>query len=205
MADRIKTPNLDESNQPTESIRGVAYLPISSQPDRLILPDLERSKEAIPTNYRKALHECQFGTSPWPLFVFGSVGTGKTFGALALADYVRWSLFYSIRELLREAADAACGRLQNEAGYEISARKFWRTIADARLIILDEIGSRGEVNDHHYNSVMELVDCRQRKPSIYLSNLEPEQLSGIYDDRILSRMVCGTIVELTGEDRRFSK
>jgi hypothetical protein len=39
--------------------------------------------------------------------------------------------------------------------------------------------------------------------AIYISNLEPEAIARVYDDRIASRLLCGTWYKLDGEDRRL--
>jgi hypothetical protein len=76
-----------------------------------------------------------------------------------------------------------------------------------RLVVLDEIGARQKVTDLHYSAVKEFADVRELDHSgvaIYISNLEPMQLANVYDDRIASRLLCGTWYKLDGKDRRMS-
>ena len=48
-------------------------------------------------------------------------------------------------------------------------------------------------------------DLAGRVASIYISNLSPQQLHTAFDDRIASRLLCGTLHELDGNDRRFQQ
>jgi hypothetical protein len=77
-----------------------------------------------------------------------------------------------------------------------------------RLVVLDEIGARQKVTDLHYSAVKEFADVRELDHSgvaIYISNLEPAQLAAVYDDRIASRLLCGTWFKLDGKDRRMGE
>lgn len=112
--------------------------------------------------------------------------------------------YWTARDLVREYGDCVRGRLQTSLGYEIFPGDFWRSIKGGALLVLDEIGCRSEVTDHHYETIVEFADHRVRKPTIYLSNLRPTDLGQMYDDRVVSRMICGTVLELEGKDRRLS-
>jgi hypothetical protein len=44
-----------------------------------------------------------------------------------------------------------------------------------------------------------------RGVAVYVSNVAPNELASMYDDRICSRLLCGTWFELKGPDRRLAK
>ena len=73
------------------------------------------------------------------------------------------------------------------------------------FVILDEIGGRDRVSDHHYEAVKTLLDVRQGKPLMVLSNLGLSEIEKVYDDRIASRLATGTIVRVDAKDRRLHK
>src|SRR5262249_12878111 len=79
----------------------------------------------------------------------------------------------------------------------------WERIANAPLIVLDEIGSKERVSDHHYETVKGVLDKRHGRPLICISNLNLDEIKNVYDDRIASRLAAGTVFELLGEDRRL--
>lgn len=145
----------------------------------------------------------------WPLFLFGSPGRGKTCAALALLDYVPWNI------RCEESRDGIPPLVHYEAG-----GRYWTAeqlvgflfgndwpddIRKCRLAVLDELGERSKNTDVNYTTVKRFADERDRKPTIYISNLSPNDIASAYDDRIASRVLCGTCFDLTGPDRRMSE
>jgi len=47
-----------------------------------------------------------------------------------------------------------------------------------------------------------VLDERQDRPLLVLSNLDIKGIDTLYDERISSRLGAGTIVQLRGRDRR---
>lgn len=75
---------------------------------------------------------------------------------------------------------------------------------DSVLGVCDEIGSRNTVSDAHYEILKKLIDLRESKPSVYISNLAPNRIAEVYDDRIASRLQGGTVIDMTNwPDRRI--
>lgn len=85
----------------------------------------------------------------------------------------------------------------------LHAENLWTELAESNLVVLDEIGGRERVSDHHYETVKRILDDREGRPLICLSNLDAARLAAIYDDRIVSRLMAGTTVILSGRDRRL--
>ena len=145
----------------------------------------------------------------WPLFLYGPVGTGKTCAAWCVVDEIPGG-GYRIVKTVSEISDelmAAQGGNFARAGFSISANEWWDRWNTAAVCVLDELGTRGAVSAAQYENVYRAIDRRKGKPLVVISNLSPDELvtSGAYDDRVMSRAASGTIVEFTGEDRRFAQ
>ena len=69
-------------------------------------------------------------------------------------------------------------------------------------MVLDEIGS-GE--KPHYDAVKRILDEREGKPLVAISNLDLASVATVYDARVASRMAAGTLMELLGADRRMER
>ena len=75
------------------------------------------------------------------------------------------------------------------------------------LVVLDEVGARQKVGDLQYSTIKNFADVRELdhgRVAIYISNLAPEAIGRVYDDRIASRMLCGRWFSLGGTDRRMN-
>jgi DNA replication protein DnaC len=147
---------------------------------------------------------------PWPLFINGAAGSGKTCASLALIDHVdyqrhlQWSDCASDYHTVRQLCSDLIDRQQKRDEYE-TAGKIWRKIESCAVSVLDELGSRKEVSDFHYETVCEHLDRRAFKPSIYISNLNLNEIAKLYDDRVASRLASGTLFTLKGNDRRIDR
>ena len=64
---------------------------------------------------------------------------------------------------------------------------------------------RQRVSDYGYGSVKRLIDQREGKPLLVLSNLGIDAVSRLYDDRISSRLGGGTLVRVGNRDRRLEQ
>lgn len=151
-----------------------------------------RAHDVIP-NVLAVVRELADGRTLWPLYLHGPVGTGKTCAALAVCDMVSLPFHATVEEMADAILDRGrCpwildpGRLE---GYD--------------LAVLDELGARERPTDLNYQAVKLFADRRDGSPAIFVSNLTPHQLRDVYDDRIASRVLCGTILELGGPDRRM--
>jgi hypothetical protein len=166
----------------------------------------ERNIEAIEPDVRDVLRSVAKGDSSWPLLLLGGVGRGKTCAALCLMDRVSgggWRICKTVHEMTAELIKASRSELFCGGAYPVSGDEWWRRWGDAKLTILDEIGSRGAVTDHHYESVKQAIDLRHGKPCICISNLSLPEIELLYDDRVASRLACGTVIEMVCVDRRL--
>lgn len=125
------------------------------------------------------------------LLLFGSVGTGKTYAAACIANYII-ARGYTVQMI----------SLVNAINNDISDR-----IDSVDLLILDDLGvERG--TDYGYERVYAVTDARYRsgKPVIYTTNLTLDELKNSTDiraariyDRVLERCFP---VEFRGVSRR---
>lgn len=194
----------DESMLPSESMRTCLDLQLSLIPRPLPHPPANRSPASVSESARLMIRDVVTGKLPWPLTLWGGVGTGKTCAALCILDRCIFSRrYYTVVEFVERARLAGCGELE---GMTITG--FWDYWHNADITCLDELGSRSnreKVSDHHYETVKRAIDSRQEQPAIWISNLSLEELATVYDDRIASRLSEGTVVHMAGEDRRVRK
>lgn len=128
------------------------------------------------------------GQRPWPLYLHGDIGHGKTRAVLAFCDRVVTARYWSVDSLM----DAIVCREAPWHG--------WQT----DLAVLDELGlpRAGNAAEFDYSAVKQFLDWRECRPAIYVSNLAPTGIYRLYDDRLESRVTSGTVYRLLDRDRR---
>ena len=170
------------------------------------LSDKERDPDFIPERVRDALNGCCLAFKPWPLVLLGGVGSGKTCAALCALDKFG-GVFYGVQEWVDLCREAMLGHAATSLGYPLSLREVQHRWRATNLGVLDDLGTRREVTDHHLEAVLWAVNARVDRatlPMIVTSNLTMGEIAKVYDDRIASRLGGGTVVTLTG-DRRLAK
>ena len=163
-------------------------------PNRRLLVRTERSFARVATDLRDVLRNLATGNADWPLYLFGRTGLGKSMAALCLADVTETAVYATPDDLCRWTMAEFDGD--------------WHWVAEKHLAILDELGSRSNVKDLHATSVQRFCDYREQnhgRVAIYVANLTPKELATVYDDRICSRILCGTRFQVKGDDRRITK
>ena len=188
----------------TTSTMALQTLSMSEERKINHLPQIERKAGQIdPDLLIRFLHVVN-GRRPWPIFLTGPAGFGKTCAALVICDHAAgW--YRSVRHFLTDIIDAQYGRLENDKGYKITLAGYWRRIREANFTVLDELGTSEKVSPHHYDWLCEFIEIRYNKPAIYISNLSLHKIQLVYDDRIASRLAAGTVIEVEGEDRRIKR
>lgn len=203
----------------------------AANPKKQAIPKHPREIDGIERPIWKVMRSVSEGELPWPLVFTGAVGTGKTSAALCLLDSAAHAIiphvfdgevvgqltgeigFYEptaefVSKFRRADMDElwTCnesGRLNSGgSGWKLSVKCLDLKIERSAIIVLDELGCRGQVSDHHYETVKRLIDMRAGMPLVVVSNLGPKQLGAVYDDRIVDRLWAGTVIEFTGESRR---
>lgn len=161
----------------------------------------------VPEALRQTIRLLVDGEAPWPLFLHGPAGTGKTCAALALLDYAEGE-YLTAEGMAARLIESQQGRLtwyKDGHGGNLWPEHVWREYRCAPLVVLDEIGARERVSDHHYDCVKRMLDERDGWPLVVISNMDTGQLVRVYDERVVSRLAAGTVVRLEGEDRRLRR
>ena len=162
-----------------------------------------RESNRVVKSVGERINEVIRGNQPWPILLDGPAGCGKTCAALCVLDW--GSGFYvTAADLCSFLIEAQQGRATWSSGYARTPHEIWKDWGGAECVVLDEIGSRDKVSDHHYETIKRAIDLRENMPAVYVSNLSMEDLAKVYDDRIASRLASGTRIEMTG-DRRILK
>lgn len=175
--------------------------PLSEPPDVRANPD-----RITAAGLRETIRQCVRGEADWPLFLYGASGTGKTKACECLVK-VAGGWLTTLPQLCRQLTEADRGELtknMNGVGWKVTQTEMWQEIKTEQLLVVDEIGLR-QPTDFQYDTLKRLLDWRVDRncmATILISNLSPSGLQSGYDDRILSRITCGTVMEVVGPDLR---
>ncbi len=180
--------------------------------------DTPREIGQIDAELRGIIRGLVIGSLPWPLFLTGAPGRGKSAAALCLCDLVRDSFYFRFTKFLkclewarqkevsllrwRETGPDMPSKLTNVSFNEAN---LYTTLKNAPLVCIDDLATRGGYTEPQYDLFYDLVEDRKLKPLIIVSNLSLQQLGEVFDDRILSRLARGTIFTLAGRDRRLDE
>ena len=171
------------------------------------LPHHARLAQQVDPAIRRELRAVWEGRSPWPVFLHGPAGTGKTSIGLVALDATR-GIYLTAAQLCEQMRRAMLGELVDYGTHgesRITQDDLWRPWADADLAVLDELGARERVSDFGYDTIKRALDERDGRPLIAISNIGPREIRAIYDDRIVSRLCRGTVIDVVGPDRRLCR
>jgi DNA replication protein DnaC len=84
---------------------------------------------------------------------------------------------------------------------QMQARTMLKFIGDFPFVVFDDIGIKA-ASDTMNDALLEVIKARGDKPTIYTSNLSPEALANVYDDRVVDRLCSGFVLEFKGESLR---
>lgn len=146
----------------------------------------------------------EFGSSYRNLYFYGTVGTGKSFLSISIAQKLLEKgfsvIYFSAAGLFRRISQA-----MNESRTALS--DFMKDITECDLLVIDDLGT--EMTNTFTNAqLFSLINERhlRSRPTIINSNLSLEEMHNLYSDRIFSRIVSNyTICKLTGADIRILK
>ena len=145
------------------------------------------------------------GKKPWPIFLTGEVGSGKTCAVLCMID-IYGGIYRTVQELAEEIARAKRGELVERLGNVCSSKVTAETVRGwwtrTRFAVLDELGLRDKPTDHEAEVVKNVLDDREGLPLVVVSNLDLGDIMDVYDARIADRINAGTPVVVAGESRR---
>ncbi len=147
-----------------------------------------------------------FGHDYHNLFIYGTVGTGKSFLSICIAD-----------ELLRKGhsviyfSSVGLFEMIAENIFDYNAKDELRALYDdlfnCELLVIDDLGSE-RITNLVLSELFSLLNERdsRKKPTIITSNLALEGLQQLYSDRIFSRITSNfRLLKLSGPDIRKVK
>ncbi len=208
MVERISTTDGTEILNADAACKALPVYPPNSTRRAGTRRDVARDRDKIYPPVRAEINRVLTGQAPWPLFIYGPVGSGKTCAALCMLDAVEGhGVFYDANELRELVHQASFGDLRDDDGVAARPRKVnvvevWRGWWLARLAVLDDIGVKSSVSDFALSTIKRAIDHRNGRPLVITSNRTPTQIQEMYDDRVASRCVAGTVVKMPGGDRR---
>ncbi len=163
--------------------------------------DLERFKGAV-DSCKDFIR--QFPKGGQNLFLYGSVGTGKSFlsGCIAkeLLDQGYSVIYFSAVKLFDMISDYSFDHKNKESLYNP-----YEDLYNCDLVIIDDLGTE-LTNNFVTSQLFHCLNERQlrKKSTIISSNLTLEELKTLYSDRIFSRITANYVFrKITGPDIRM--
>lgn len=158
-----------------------------------------RRAEAVCRNFVK-----EFDRKYQNLYLYGTVGTGKSFLSVCIAD----ELLKSGHSVLYFSAVSLFDRLSS-ISYDYRNRDEYRTLSSdlyrCDLLIIDDLGTE-LTNSFVSSQLFSLLNERHvsRKATVISTNLSLEEMHDRYSDRIFSRITSQYMIcKLTGRDIRL--
>jgi len=148
----------------------------------------------------------------WPLYIHGTTGVGKSCAAAVLfGAYRQRPLWFRADDLLLSMAFGRANGVRVERcdngqlSFEtVDWPRFARKMRNVNCVFLDDLGVRKPTEAMH-QALFDLMEWRQDDsplPFVITSNQPPEEIGKTYDDRIYSRLMAGSVIEMTGADQR---
>ena len=165
------------------------------------------------TNFKRAEQLCREfvsnGCEGYQNFLFyGNIGTGKSFLSVCMAaEFLKQGkeVLYFSSVTFFEKLSALQFSNGSESRSELSDLR--NEIYSCDLLILDDLGTE-RVNQFIMSELFATVNerIRREKSTVISTNLTLQNLSDVYSERVLSRIVSGyTLCKLTGRDIRLEK
>lgn len=136
--------------------------------------------------------------------------TGKTWAAVALMrrriEQGEGALFFQMSDLL-EQIKATYGRAKDGSDGP-TTEEVLAGPREVSLLVLDDIGAEYDT-PHAIDQILQLLEARRGKVTLFTSNLNVDQLQTKIGERIASRIVglvggrAGNILYWGGADRRY--
>lgn len=136
------------------------------------------------------------------IFMFGKTGLGKTHFSTAIVKVVIEkgfsAIYYSVMDMFR--------KIEDEHFSEQHSHETLDMVSSVDLLVLDDLGTEME-NRFYKATLYEILEKRinHRLPTIVNSNLNLNEISKRYGERIGSRLSAFMPLEFVGEDIRQKK
>lgn len=147
-----------------------------------------------------------FNTKSPNLYLYGAVGTGKTYMVNCMAKAILDRGFSVLYQSVNELIDNLSTYQFSYSNEKISLKKKIDFIYNVDLLIIDDLGTE-IISEMSKSLLFEILNKRivKRKPMVISSNIEPFDIADYYDARIYSR-VNGNFLPMYfyGNDVRLS-
>lgn len=151
--------------------------------------------EAVRRIVQSAMNERRY-----PVYIHGPAGVGKSSLMRLVFDRARqaegiWAIWRRADEALYDLATSRDLDRQSQKGL----------LHNCGHLFFDDIGTRAP-SPQMYSDLFDLLEARARRPLWITSNVSPEELQQAgYDDRIYTRMLMGTVIEMQGANQRAAQ
>lgn len=163
----------------------------------------ERFKHAAFATLPESIRICveNVRTTRRGMYLWGPIGTGKTYAAYAIKKQLQEEMGISARMLSApEMFDLIRDDFKNKDTFNLE-----RIMANRGILIIDDLGVE-KPSEWVSETIFKIIDRRYREvlPTIITSNLELGELSEHLGDRVASRIteMCD-VIKLDGGDRRL--
>ena len=143
----------------------------------------------------------------WPIYLWGDAGRGKSCAAAAaFASWSKPAIWLGFSQLCDDLNKFNTSQIvtfySGATPVDLSKSGYWQRLKNTGLVVVDEIGTK-DSSGHRFDTVLQLLELRKKRPLILTGNLSPEKISDTYDERVLSRIYEGTVIQFVGQDHRF--
>lgn len=144
-------------------------------------------------------------TGTQDLFLWGSIGTGKTYAMAALLKHYVFQGYFCIRINF----DEFCTDLRStfSSASKVSESEMIRPLMDIDKLFIDDLGMRfKQETDFAFITFYTILNKRQERllPTYITTNHSIDELEQKFDARIASRLRTAMNIQLTGKDRRLT-
>ncbi len=165
--------------------------------------DLEKFKRAV--EVCKSFTQ-NFKKQQQNIFLYGSVGTGKSFLSGCIA-YELLQKKYSVIYFSSSTLFDTLAKYSFEEKSKESLYNFHKDLYNCDLVIIDDLGTE-LTNVFVSTQLFSLINERhlRQKATVISSNLSLPEIRELYSDRVFSRITCNySLCKLNGDDIRIIK
>jgi len=137
------------------------------------------------------------------LFIHGPCGTGKTYASCAITMRLRAKKI-PCKLVFSSDLFASLRRSFNKKTWEGSEEDIIERHTGKKITIFDDVGAE-KTSEYVIESWYNIINKRYNDmlPTIFTSNYSLDEINNKMSDRIASRLASGTVIKLSGADKRL--